>query len=196
MLRKFRAWFPDLQARVCRTYLDALSAERSMTTVCGGIMGIASLGHGTVQALLVPRLSALMKRVATERALASSSQYQSILLAADRTAHTLVNATGMSLSEKRRLRLSEGAWPSLYEARAPQPAAAATTAAAGETEPTGEPKSKKRKLGDTKGDTTSVSAGAGAGVTATAAMPSGLEEGLIPYYASAAPEAAHLRMVI
>ena len=192
VLRKFRVLFPDLQARVCRTYVDALGADRALTTVCGGIMGLTALGHGTVQALLVPRLAELMHRVSSERAQAGTgcTPPQAVLLAAYRTVHALVHATGASLNERRRLAMHEGVWPSLYEATP-----TATTAVVNK-EKEG-PKRKKRKAQDMEEPKpTEIAVEVEAETGAVAVTPSGLEEGLIPYYACAAPEAAHLRLLI
>lgn len=58
--------FTDLYARVCRTYLDAISLDATqpvssaqLCTLYGGIVGLEALGVATVQSLLVPALPGL-----------------------------------------------------------------------------------------------------------------------------------------
>lgn len=52
----FSSVFPDLHARICKTYLEALSPDKSLVTIYGGIVGIGALGHTVVRALLLNKL--------------------------------------------------------------------------------------------------------------------------------------------
>jgi len=60
---KYCQQFPDLQSRVCKTYLEALGSDKSLNTVFGAIVGMSALGVVVVNSLLVPRLSELTARL-------------------------------------------------------------------------------------------------------------------------------------
>ncbi len=184
VLRKFRSLFPDLQARVCRTYIDALAPDRALATVCGGIMGLTALGHGIIQALILPRICELMTRIDVARASPSS---QAILLAAERTSDALLRAIGCSFSEKQKLGMKEGTWPSLLEAITPSPPVDVTT----EDAVINGHNTKKRRVQTDK----KMHTGHGEHYQEVLRT-TGLEEGLVPYYAVNAKEASHLRMII
>ena len=42
---KYGDFYPDIHARVCKTYLDAMSADKTYTTVYGGLVGLATMGN-------------------------------------------------------------------------------------------------------------------------------------------------------
>lgn len=57
LVRRYQSVFPDLFARVCRTYLDALSPPSgALPTVFGGIVGLAALGEESMRQLLLPAI--------------------------------------------------------------------------------------------------------------------------------------------
>jgi len=54
---KFGDQFPELQARICKTFLYALDSDKSLPTVYGGLVGLAALGPEVVRSLLLSRSS-------------------------------------------------------------------------------------------------------------------------------------------
>lgn len=57
LVRRYQSVFPDLFARVCRTYLDALAPPSgALATVFGGIVGLTALGEESMRQLLLPAL--------------------------------------------------------------------------------------------------------------------------------------------
>jgi hypothetical protein len=45
--------FPDLHARICKTYQEALGADKSLPTLYGALVGCCALGHSAVRGLLL-----------------------------------------------------------------------------------------------------------------------------------------------
>jgi transcription initiation factor TFIID subunit 6 len=171
VLCKFRSLFPDLHARVCRTYMDALAPDRALATVCGGIVGLTALGHNTVQSLILPQFPALITRIDETRAKSNSL---AVLVAAERVSDALVKAIGSNFHEKRRLGM-DGTWPSLYSAQIP-----ADSMKRKENNDDTQ-KSKKRKTDISSKEKVHTCE---------------LEEKLVMFYATEAPEAAQCRMFI
>ena len=63
IVKKFRDSMPDLQPRVCKTYIDALAADKPLQSVYGGIVGLGVMGHAVTQALLIPTMPGLTSRL-------------------------------------------------------------------------------------------------------------------------------------
>lgn len=61
--RKFSDAFPDLLPRVCRTYLEALSAEKSLQTIYGGLIGLFYLGQNVIKNVLLPNIAFLIQKL-------------------------------------------------------------------------------------------------------------------------------------
>lgn len=59
--------FPDLQARVCKTYCDALESGKSPATIYGGIVGLCSLGEEVIRHLLLPKVPVIMLKMEATR---------------------------------------------------------------------------------------------------------------------------------
>jgi hypothetical protein len=57
------AQFPELHARMCKTYLDALSPDKTLGTLYGAIVGLSALGNHIVRTLLVPNLRSIQQRL-------------------------------------------------------------------------------------------------------------------------------------
>lgn len=174
VLKKFRSLFPDLLARVCRTYIDALAPDRALATVCGGIMGLTALGNDVVRVHLLPCVPQLLQRIDEARA---DPKSQAILLAADRISDALTRAVGRSFIQSCQLGINEG-W-------------CASAQVLGDT---GEElngadarKAKKRRTELGVGRTPES-------VRTLEAV--GLEESLVQFYGCSAREASYLRMVI
>lgn len=64
---KYSEQFPDLQARVCKTFIDALSDDKSLTAVYGGIVGLSSLGHTVIKSLLLPHIGRISNRISKQQ---------------------------------------------------------------------------------------------------------------------------------
>ena len=47
--KKYGEFYPDIFARVCKTYLDAISCDKSYTTMYGGLVGLDAMGHQLVR---------------------------------------------------------------------------------------------------------------------------------------------------
>lgn len=58
--------FPELHARICKTYLDALQGDKSLSTLYGAIVGLSSLGNHAVRTLLLSNLPAIQDRLQAE----------------------------------------------------------------------------------------------------------------------------------
>jgi transcription initiation factor TFIID subunit 6 len=69
MCKKYGELFPDLQARVCKTYMDALALgevddrKKTLATLYGGLVGLSSLGHSVVRTLIVPNIGGIIERI-------------------------------------------------------------------------------------------------------------------------------------
>jgi hypothetical protein len=68
------AQFPELHARMCKTYLDALGPDKTLGTLYGAIVGLSALGNHIVRTLLIPNLNSIEQRIqASERHAASTT---------------------------------------------------------------------------------------------------------------------------
>ncbi len=159
-------------------YVDALDDDKALPTVCGGVLGLAALGPGVVRALLLPRAQSLVARLDATRATGASSS--STMLAVERVLQALVQAAGSYFAERRRMG-AEGPWSQTEGKWVEYDERKHADAAAADVEPA--PKCLKGAK-ENANDKTSLSSA------------SGLEELLVPYYAAAAPDAAHCRLFI
>lgn len=64
----FSSISPDLHARICKTYYEAISQKKSLTVAYGGVVGIKALGAAVVRSLLLPNLSSLTELVDISKA--------------------------------------------------------------------------------------------------------------------------------
>lgn len=69
---KYKGVYPDLQARVIKTYLEALTPEKSLTTLYGGLSGMLSLTYfrdssSSLLEFLVPQLDDIEMRLSRVR---------------------------------------------------------------------------------------------------------------------------------
>lgn len=65
IIRKYSHHFPDLQARVCKTYLTSLEeVDLSLKTLYGCIYGLYALGHAVIKSLLLPKTDLIALRIA------------------------------------------------------------------------------------------------------------------------------------
>lgn len=93
MLQRYHVTFPDLFARVCRTYLDALHpASQSLATVFGGIAGLIALGEEPLRMLLVPQLPHLKQLLTDSLSTAAFNGDSAASLAASNSSATAVSA--------------------------------------------------------------------------------------------------------
>lgn len=60
---RFSTQFPDLHPRVCKTYLDAIEADKSLSTMFGGLAGLSSMGTNVIRTLLLPAVKSIFKRI-------------------------------------------------------------------------------------------------------------------------------------
>ena len=181
---KYSSVIPDLQARVCRTYLDALHPDRSLATLCGGLLGLSALGQSVVRSLLLPHVDSigdrlelvLQRRVAPTPAGGgadggvSSEKVNVDNISAEMCLSALAHALGSYLAYSIRL----GTAPI---------ASVSATAGAEASAAAGAAPSKKPKT-------------AGGDRVGRRSVVAGLEEVLVPHYASTAASAAHLRLFI
>ena len=206
---KYAARFPELQARVCKTFLDALSPERALPTLCGGLLGISALGQTVVRSLLLPQVSAIGSRleVVLRRRPDSSSSSKSSSSSSGASCET-ASLTSAELAELQRalahdtlsasmclsaLAFAVGTYLShcLRLGNAPSigpllPGLAA--GAGGDQDGTGPPSKARRVVAsESNSQAQRVSSRM---LTAVA----GLEEALVPHYASAAPDGAFCRV--
>jgi transcription initiation factor TFIID subunit 6 len=185
--RKYSEVCPDLHARVCKTYLDTVTAalttlidgnkeqagtqaQRSaaLSTLYGGLVGLSALGQAVIKALVLPRVAVV--NVALEGALADAKKYrvqqQSALAhreeiyAVEKCRSALLHALGTYMVERSRFgELSVDT----------APAGAAVT------------NGKRGRQGAASGAVVSVG---------------GLEEALIPYYTSFSRDLYHARLFL
>lgn len=55
--------FPELHARICKTYIDALAEDKSLATVYGAIVGLCAMGNSIVRTVLLLQLGAIQSRL-------------------------------------------------------------------------------------------------------------------------------------
>lgn len=60
---RFSTHFPDLHPRVCKTYLDAIEADKSLSTMFGGLAGLSSMGTNVIRTLLLPAVKSIYQRI-------------------------------------------------------------------------------------------------------------------------------------
>mmetsp|Transcript_2881 Transcript_2881/g.3014 ORF Transcript_2881/g.3014 Transcript_2881/m.3014 type:complete len:454 (+) Transcript_2881:205-1566(+) len=180
--RKYSVLFPDLQARVCKTYVDALILSLNTTskgkdnkekdvekqtsvlgTMYGGIVGIQALGHTAIRSLLLPKVQLLLEKLSSLNNKLMSGKESP----ADRCLSALVHTLGMYMISRLRIpvALKRGNSGLLGPTPVPIPV------------PVQKGANKRQKLSDE----TQVS---------------GLEECLVPYYASACQELDYCRLFI
>lgn len=164
---KFSSLFPDLQARICKTYIDALQSDKSLPSVYGGLVGLSSLGQRVVRTVLLPTISSLVQR------LTNVDDKPANRLAGEMVTSALVEAVGMFYVKAMQLHIRQ-----------------VTIDAAGEKSSSSAATTKKRRidLGVNKITAPTVP---------EIDLPAiGAEEPLIRYYASVAPEAEHCRLLL
>lgn len=54
---------PELHARICQTYVEALEGDKALPTLYGAIVGLSALGNNVVRKLLLPHLQAILSRL-------------------------------------------------------------------------------------------------------------------------------------
>lgn len=85
----------ELQARVCKTYLDALEDDKSLSNLYGGIAGLQALGHNVIKGLLLPNLSKIEKRLSsTSSSKLSNKKYELELIAVEKCRMIILSALG------------------------------------------------------------------------------------------------------
>ncbi len=85
----------ELQARVCKTYLDALEDDKALTNLYGGIAGLQALGHNVIKGLLLPNLLKIEKRLNnTLRNKLSNKKYELELIAVEKCRTIILSALG------------------------------------------------------------------------------------------------------
>lgn len=85
----------ELQARVCKTYLDALEDDKVLTNLYGGIAGLQALGHNVIKGLLLPNLLKIEKRLSnTLSNKLSSKKYELELIAVEKCRTIILSALG------------------------------------------------------------------------------------------------------
>jgi hypothetical protein len=73
---KYSSYFPDLQGKICKTYLDGLSDEKALSVVYGAMVGLSALGNVIVQSCILPNVGKLSTRLENEkRKLTGSTQF-------------------------------------------------------------------------------------------------------------------------
>ena len=87
---KFSGLFPDLQARVCKTFVDALQPDKSLPSMYGGLVGLSALGQNVVRTILLPIVGTLAARVRADANSKATSQ-----MAKEMVTSALVKAVGM-----------------------------------------------------------------------------------------------------
>lgn len=177
---KYSSWFPDLQARISKTFIDALQNDKPLPTLCGGLLGLSALGQNVVRMLLLPRVKVigdrlepvLCRHAKNDRTDSSGSMGKTQdAISAEMCLSALAHAIGSYLASSLRL----GDLSGLGSLDAPSSPA----------EPDAGQSDKKRR---TDGHSSK-------GASKSSAV-AGLEEVLVPYYASAAIDAAHCRIFI
>ncbi len=175
---KFGGLFPDLQARVCKTYVDAMQPDKSLASMYGGLVGLSALGQNIVRTILLPIVATLAARVRADTNAKASSQ-----IAKEMVTSALVKAVGM------------------YYVRATQMYAlsiAPVGKVVGKEGKGNTPLAKRRKMagGSLAVDPTQPATVVVQEVAAPEIPDVGAEEALVRYYASVAPEAAHCRLLL
>ena len=165
---KFSSLFPDLQARICKTYIDALQSEKSLPSVYGGLVGLSSLGQRVVRTVLLPTISSLVQRLHTV------DDKPANRLAREMVTSALVEAVGMFYVKAMQLHIRQ--------------VTIDAAAVAGNSSSEATVKKRRIDLGVNKITTPPVP---------EIDLPAiGAEEPLIRYYASVAPEAEHCRLLL
>jgi hypothetical protein len=59
--------FPDLHARICKTFIEAISQKSSLSTIYGGIMGLGCLGISVIKTVLVPQLNIIHETLESKK---------------------------------------------------------------------------------------------------------------------------------
>mmetsp|Transcript_10223 Transcript_10223/g.22687 ORF Transcript_10223/g.22687 Transcript_10223/m.22687 type:complete len:333 (-) Transcript_10223:121-1119(-) len=220
--RKFHTKMPDLHQRVCKTYMDALGEDVSLPTLFGGLEGIRALGRDVVRTLLLSRApgtggsgggSCLLARIDQRLSLLSSSTAQAGGAHASLDAAALERAAGtvgVSVSGGKRAREGEevqgrgqgqGQAQAQIESNQEQARIALTrrtrTAAAQQQLAVGMcQEALVRALGRSVAHNARLPKLRGARGGVGGIPLCGLEEQLVPYYASAAKQDYYCRLMI
>ena len=176
---KFSSLFPDLQARVCKTYVDAMQPDKSLASIYGGLVGLSALGQNIVRTILLPIVGTLAARVRADTNTKASS-----LIAREMVTSALVKAVGMYY-----VRATQ-----LYALRI----APTGKVVAVEQKDKNTPVAKRRKVagGSHEIDPIQPATVLVQDVAAPEIPDVGAEEPLVRYYASVAPEAGHCRLLL
>eukprot|EP01040_Poterioochromonas_malhamensis_P003782 gene3782-4040_t len=79
LAQKYNANFPDLHARICKTFIDAVSQKSSLSTIYGGVIGLGSLGVSVIKTVLLPQLpdihQTLLAKTAEIESVKANSSY-------------------------------------------------------------------------------------------------------------------------
>ena len=97
---KFSNLFPDLQARICKTYIDALQSDMTLASVYGGLVGLSSLGQRVVRTVMLPTISSLVQRLTHDDKPAN-------MLAREMVSSALVGAVGMFYAKAMQLHIRQ-----------------------------------------------------------------------------------------
>jgi len=60
---RYSTQFPDLHPRVCKTFMDAIETDKSLSTMFGGLAGLSAMGTNVIRTLLLPTVTTLNKRI-------------------------------------------------------------------------------------------------------------------------------------
>ena len=63
IVKRYESDVTDLHVRVCKTYIDAFQADKSLFSVYGGIVGLVSLGQVEIKCVLIPSLYKIRARL-------------------------------------------------------------------------------------------------------------------------------------
>ena len=173
---KFSSLFPDLQARVCKTYIDAMQPDKTLASMYGGLVGLSALGQNVVRTILLPIVGTLAARVRADTSTKASGQ-----IAREMVTSALVKAVGMYYVRATQLyALRIAATPNVVTDKA--------------DEGSGTPAAKRRKM--TSLTKPVLPATVVVQEVAAPEIPAvGAEEPLVRYFASVAPEAVHCRLL-
>jgi hypothetical protein len=72
---KYSSYFPDLQGKICKTYLDGLSDEKALTVIYGAMVGLSALGSTAIQSLILPNIGKISARLEKEKEKVTTSQF-------------------------------------------------------------------------------------------------------------------------
>lgn len=167
---------------MCKTYLEALQPDRALATLCGGLLGLGAMGQAVVRSLLLPQVRAIGERLRLVLQSGKRAEGKDRLaresVGAEMCLSALAHALGAHLAHSLRLGLvpairADGLPPGLRDVDGAQG-----------PEDDGAPS--KRRRGP---------AGSEALAECSASHVAGLEEALVPYYASAAASASHCRIL-